>query len=646
MLKYNTYKSIYRSLANDFDKDFMIPSYSESVSLKRGSGYFSLHSLVMSIDGIIRFIHNKGKIELICNPELSNSDISLIEAGTNLDASHVTKDLLEAIQGETLSDNEANKLDIICNMISCGDLTIKIAFMPDGIYHEKIGVFADEDGNKVYFNGSVNETVSAKVRNFESFTVLNSWSGASQTIAEVEEYFDLLWNNSMNGITVLSFPEVVQNKLFEKYKRSATLDKAISNYISSKVGNQKKTLHKYQESAIQEFCDNGYVHFYEMATGTGKTFTSIRTIARLNQEISRPLFTVICVPQVDLQVQWHEAVADDQNFEVYDLGGIKSGTDTTASLENAIIAYHTESKSIVCIAVYDTFFSKVYQQLSSVRDLFIIVDEAHNLTPGQLASFPRNVKYKLGLSATIQRYSEQETRQIIEYFTKSGVKPFYYGLDDAIRNGYLSHYMYLPLYIHLTEDEFSRYAKKTIALATEMAKEHPDSDEINKMSRERSLIVKQAENKLQQLADMTEQYEFDNSVVYCGMGKDGEEPIINKVTKILHNAGIKVSTFTSQTINRPQVLYEFENGYFQTLVAIKCFDEGVDVPKLDKIYIMASDASMRQTVQRRGRVLRKCKEQDGREDQRQGTHCPGRNDFCKQRPRNWRTPRQRHGKGR
>lgn len=608
MLTNNTYRSIYRSLANDFDKDFMIPSYTESVSLKRGSGYFSLHSLIMSIDGIIRFIHNDGKIQLICNPELSQSDISLIEAGTNLDAEHVTKDLLEAIQGVPLSDDEVNKLDIICNMISCGNLTIRVAFMPDGIYHEKIGIFTDSQGNKVYFNGSANETVGAKVRNFESFTVLTSWNGAENTIAEVEEYFEQLWNNDMDGITVLPFPDAVKNRLFEQYKRSATLDKAIANFISSKVGSRKKTLHDYQERAIQEFCNNGYVHFYEMATGTGKTFTSIRTIARLNKEISRPLFTVICVPQVDLQVQWHDAIEDDQNFEVFNLGGVENAANTTAAFENAIITYLTEEKTVVCIAVYDTFFSKICQQLSSIQDLFIIVDEAHNLTPGQLASLPENVKYKLGLSATIQRYSEQETLRIIKYFTKPDVKPFYYGLEDAIHNGYLSRYMYLPLYIHLTEDEFSRYARKTVAIATEMNKEHPDTDEINRMSRERSLIVKQADNKLLQLADMTDRYEFDNSVVYCGMGKDGEAPIINKVTKVLSNAGIKVSTFTSQTVNRPQVLYEFENGYFQTLVAIKCFDEGVDVPKLDKIYIMASDASLRQTVQRRGRVLRKCKE--------------------------------------
>ena len=55
------------------------------------------------------------------------------------------------------------------------------------------------------------------------------------------------------------------------------------------------------------------------------------------------------------------------------------------------------------------------------------------------------------------------------------------------------------------------------------------------------------------------------------------------------------------------IICNFENGFFDVLVAIKCFDEGVDVPKLDKIYIMASDTALRQTVQRRGRVLRQCK---------------------------------------
>jgi superfamily II DNA or RNA helicase len=190
-------------------------------------------------------------------------------------------------------------------------------------------------------------------------------------------------------------------------------------------------------------------------------------------------------------------------------------------------------------------------------------------------------------------------------------KPFYYGLEDAIENNFLSHYNYYPIKVRLEEDEFERYQRKTLLIATEMGKKESDRDYdlLNKTRTERSLIIKKATNKLDKLREMTiDNYDFVNSVVYCGQGKDHEEPIIDSVTKILYEADLSVHTFTSKTEDRPRVLEEFERGYFDTLVAIKCFDEGVDVPKLDKIYIMASDTALRQTVQRRGRVLRKCKE--------------------------------------
>ncbi len=151
---------------------------------------------------------------------------------------------------------------------------------------------------------------------------------------------------------------------------------------------------------------------------------------------------------------------------------------------------------------------------------------------------------------------------------------------------------------------------KTKQIAQEKSKDEPDQEVLDRLRRERSLILKQASRKIEKLKELTETgYDFVNAVVYCGQGKDEEgELIIDSVTKILYESGRVVSQFTSKTTDRPTVLYEFEHGYYDTLVAIKCFDEGVDVPKLDKIYIMASDSALRQTVQRRGRVLRKCKE--------------------------------------
>lgn len=592
----------------------MIPSYQQSVSLDRGSGYFSLKSLILSMEGIIQFLGNNGVIRLICNPELSQSDIDFIELGHSLDSSHITVDLIRAIDtaGE-LSAEEAKKMDVICNMIAEGRLLIKIAFMPTGIYHEKFGIFQDESGNKVYFNGSVNETVSAKLRNMESFTVLKSWEGNEGTIREEITYFDSLWNDQNPEVKVISFPDAVRRQLFDNYKKSESLETAISHY-NGRVGTEgKRELWEYQKRAVNEFVANGYRHFYEMATGTGKTFTAIKTIERLRNEIVKNLFVVICVPQIDLQANWEKELKKEGYSKVYLLGGLNDGRDTDQDFDKAVISYNRKKESIVvCVAIYDTFFAKYADKVGSIKELMMLFDEAHNLSPAQIKKLPYEAKYRLGLSATIERFNALETKSILSYFLPEGKKTFFYGIEDAIENGYLSHYEYHPVFVRLSEDEFEKYQRKTIQIASMLAEDEPDMDEINKRRMERSLIVKQACYKLVELSDMIlhkSLYNFQNSVVYCGAGKSEDLAIIDAVTAALHNLGhYRVSQFTSKTIDRVTVLREFENNFYDTLVAIRCFDEGVDCPKLDKIYIMSSENSMRQTVQRRGRVLRKCRE--------------------------------------
>ena len=615
MLKVFEYKSIYRSRVDNFDADFMIPSYTRSVKLDRGAGYFTLSSLVWSIDGIIRFIENGGKMRLICSPELSSDDVKIIELGNSLTSEHVTRSMLNQLELDNeISDEDIHKLDIICNMIADGNLSIKVAFMPIGRYHEKFGIFTDREGHKVHYMGSANETLSALVHNQESFTVKTSWESdkMNQTIQEEEVYFQSLWDDNFKDISVIPFPDVVQHNLFKLYKKSNSVKEAIDSYyaIKSKLGKRAKNLYPYQKEAIKEFLENNGRHFYEMATGTGKTFTAIRTIKALSKSIQKPLLVIICVPQIDLQEQWRKALVEDGYDNINLFGGISRDTETEIS--DAIIKY-SFGDDVICVSIYDTFFARVYNQIGSLDNVFLIVDEAHNLTPRQISNLPTTIKYRLGLSATIQRFSESETNTILDFFANedAAVTPFYYGLEDAIENNFLSHYNYYPIKVRLEEDEFERYQRKTLLIATEMGKKESDRDYdlLNKTRTERSLIIKKATNKLDKLREMTiDNYDFVNSVVYCGQGKDHEEPIIDSVTKILYEADLSVHTFTSKTEDRPRVLEEFERGYFDTLVAIKCFDEGVDVPKLDKIYIMASDTALRQTVQRRGRVLRKCKE--------------------------------------
>lgn len=609
MLQKIKYKPIYRTHKDSIDRDFYVPCFSESIRLDRAAGFFSLHSLTLSIDGIIRFVQKKGQISLICSPDLTQKDAELIDACISLDSEHITRSLLETITESQLSDEELDQLDVVCNMITEGQLVIKIAYQPLGIFHEKFGIFTDEQNNKVYFNGSMNETRKAFIHNQESIRVNYSWQDdfTGKFINEEQKYFTSLWNNQVESVVVIDFPKAVENELLNCYKRSRTLEDAIENYISKRFSSGKKSLYPYQEEAINQFCENGYHHFYEMATGTGKTFTSIKTIRRLKKERKEKMFIVVCVPQIDLQTQWESALREEGYDKIYLFGG--SGTSFDRTIAEASISFSTGEEDVLCIAVYDTFFSKMYSEISRISPLFIIVDEAHNLTPGNLSTLIRlNPQYKLGLSATIQRFSESESDAIVRFFTTG--KTFYYGIEDAIENNFLSKYEYHPIFVRLNVEENEKFQLKSKLLAQELNKDEPDEDVIDKLRRERSLIIKQASGKLIKLKELTgEGYDFVNSVVYCGQGKDNEgELLIDSVTRILYDKGLVVSQFTSRTLNRKKVLYEFEENYFDTLVAIRCFDEGVDVPKLDKIYIMASDSALRQTVQRRGRVLRKCKE--------------------------------------
>lgn len=609
MLNNRKFKPVYRTHKDSIDQDFYVPCFSESVKLDRAAGYFSLFSLTLSISGIVRFIRNDGRINLICSPDLSQADAELIDAGISLDREHITQSLLESIVGKELTDEEIGQLDIICNMLSEGKMIIKIAYQPLGIYHEKFGIFKDEENNKVYFNGSMNETKNAFIHNQESIRVNCSWQDeyTSNFIESEQRYFDNLWNDREESVVVIDFPVAVERELLNCYKRSKTLEIAIDKYISNRDKKDKKTLFSYQEEAIDQFCKNGYQHFYEMATGTGKTFTSVKTIQTLEKKLDKNLFIVICVPQVDLQTQWENALNEEGYSKVYLFGG--NGKSFEQTIAEATIDYYSDEINVICVAVYDTFFSKMYPRIQRISNMFVIVDEAHNLTKGNLSVLKKlNPKYKLGLSATIQRFCESESKAIADFFTPGDT--FYYGIEDAIENDFLSHYEYHPIFVRLNEEENGKFLLKSKLLAQELNKIEPDPEVIDKLRRERSLILKQASNKLVKLKELTdENYNFINSVVYCGQGKNGEgEAIINSVTKVLYDKGLVVSQFTSHTQDRKKVLCEFENGFYDTLVAIKCFDEGVDVPKLDKIYIMASDSALRQTVQRRGRVLRKCKE--------------------------------------
>ena len=220
----------------------------------------------------------------------------------------VSEYILNEIDKSLAQDDELLDLDLITNLIAVDKLQIKIAYLPDGgIYHEKICFIKDADGQSIWFTGSNNETYNGLKKNAESFLVLKSWQGDMEDIEEQKKYFESLWNNNEEGIDVFDIPEAAKQRLFSKYKRSADICEAIKKFEIS-FDNSKKTLYPYQEKAVEEFVINRYCHFFEMATGTGKTFTAVKAVERMSEKMNgKSLYVIVVVPQIDLQMQWKQA---------------------------------------------------------------------------------------------------------------------------------------------------------------------------------------------------------------------------------------------------------------------------------------------------------------------------------------------------
>ena len=220
-------KKIYRTKQDDVVELLLAPALKESCVYDRGTGYFTLGALAELADGLIPFIQHGGTMRVVTSVRLSDEDIEIIKKGISLSGDDVAKKIQEEIEEVVEDKGQLLKLDLITNLIATGKLSIRVAYMPDGIYHEKIGIFEDSDGNSIYFSGSNNETVSGLNKNWETFMLLASWWGDKKLIQEQKQYYEQLWVNDIDGLKVMTFPEAEERNLIRKYKVSLDVKTAI-----------------------------------------------------------------------------------------------------------------------------------------------------------------------------------------------------------------------------------------------------------------------------------------------------------------------------------------------------------------------------------------------------------------------------------
>jgi superfamily II DNA or RNA helicase len=637
-------KSEYRSLLDNVAKDFYIPLLQQAVSYKRAVGFFSSSALVEISKGISALVKNGGKILLVASPYLSVEDVEAIRKGYELRDNIIKKALVRELK-EAKNAYEQDRLNLLANLISDGILDIKIAFTEDenklGMYHEKMGIISDDFGNKVAFAGSMNESAAAMTLNYETIDVFCSWKGEQDRIAAKENAFASIWNDCEPNIRIIDFPNLKQ-EIIDRYKkavpnydidkqefgeRTYVLEEATKYRLGPTIP-QNVELHDYQIEAINEWERRGYRGIFDMATGTGKTFTGLGAVARLSEKESDKLAVIIVCPYQHLVEQW---VEDIVKFNMNPIIGYSASSqkDWKRRLEDAIRdqKLKVRNKEFFCFISTNATFSSdfVQSQIHKIRgNALLVVDEAHNFGAEYLSKLlSEKFTYRLALSATLERHNDEEgTAKLFSYF---GEKCIEYSLDRAIEEKKLTRYKYHPIIVTLNDDELQRYSELTYEIGKCLIKGKNGKVKLSEKGKilalARARLVAGAEDKIAKLEEYITSYLHDKHIlVYCGATKllrenqdfttvdDEDIRQIDAVTDLLGNKlNMKVSQFTSkEDVEEREILKrEFANGdTLQALIAIKCLDEGVNIPKIKVAFILASTTNPKEYIQRRGRVLR------------------------------------------
>lgn len=584
---------------------------------------------------------------MVASPYLSDEDIEAIKSGYAM-RDQVVKEAIRRKMTEGKTPFEKARLNLLANLISDNILDIKIAFTEDsdrmGMYHEKMGIITDAEGNRVAFAGSMNESAAAMTLNYETIDVYCSWKGEVDRVIAKENAFASIWNDTEPNIKIIDFPELKQ-EIIDKYKYAVPdfeIDKKeyapdIDTVLHTDLGVYTEygpkfpewfKLHDYQDEAITEWQKRNYRGIFDMATGTGKTYTGLGALTTLSKNLGHKLAAIIVCPYQHLVEQW---VEDILKFNIDPIIGYSDSSqkDWPKRLKNAIRdqKLKVRGRGFFCFICTNATFSSDYvqAQLAKIKsDTLLMVDEAHNFGAPYLSCLLYdNYKYRLALSATLDRHNDEEgTTKLYDFF---GEKCIEYTLDRAIEEKKLTKYKYYPIVVTLTEEELEAYDNLSYEIGKCIMKDKNGKIKLSskgeKLALKRSRIIAGAKNKLTMLEKVIQPYIHDKHIlVYCGATKGLEqnqdrsdvdsEDIrqIDAVTDLLGNKlGMEVSQFTSkESVEEREVLKrEFSSGdTLKVLIAIKCLDEGVNIPKIKTAFILASTTNPKEYIQRRGRVLR------------------------------------------
>lgn len=635
-------KNCYDSGIDNIIEDFYLPVLGKAIRYDRIAGYFSSTSLAIAGRGLTDFILSKGKMRIVCSPVLDKNDAQVIKKVLCNPDDLSLLDLKFWNNEEELAKNHVKAFGWL---LSQGLLEMKLAIMLDedgnfcttqdlltnGIFHQKVGILYDNDGNVISFSGSINETGSAWIKNGEEFKVFKGWDDTREYCHNDERKFASLWEEQRKDVKIIELPKAIKEDLVQ-YSRDFDLDSISVHKYISKIRSVRNSiagisLFSYQIDAIEKWKKNGYNLLFEMATGTGKTRTAIGGMALLMSQ-HKKLISIISCPQNTLSRQWEKEVS---SLGIpYNETVIVDGTNIRwrdqlkrVLLKNKIgqadkcVIYTTHST-----ASSDDFIRIVTDNTNASSNILFIGDEAHWLGATKMRKALLGIyKYRIGLSATPSRwFDDSGTRVLVQYF---GTKSFELTIRDALtkvnpltNKHFLVNYYYHIKKTSLTEDEAEEYKAITKRLSKLYHQKDTDIEAEIKYERlieRRADIVKNASNKMCVFADLLDEMLMTGTMedVIIFVSPQQKEDVL----RILNEKGIISHKLTQEEGTRPDSRYgglterqyiikKFVEKEYLALVAIKCLDEGIDIPTAKRGILLSSSTNPREYVQRIGRIIR------------------------------------------
>ena len=569
--------------ADDIDKILYDPCLKLSATYDRGVGYFSSSWLRRVGKGLAVFAANGGRMRLLTSPILSVQDWSALRDG---DRARFDKELADALRVE-LENLERHSQDdpvqVLAWMVADQLLEVRLAIPMgklDGDYHPKMGRFGDSSGSSVVFHGSQNETERG-FRNFETLDIFCSWSSDADRarIARHQARFDRIWTGSDPHVASFSLPEAARNQLVR-------LTTGQPRAYGARTSGDRKWIH--QDQAVERFVTQR-AGVLEMATGTGKTRTAEKVIARLAEDADLKM-VLVTTRSLDLLEQWYRGFLDKRSWALFRHFGPHREASRFIAATGPKILFVAQSYLHEVLAGFSP---------DEIANALFVGDEVHGFgSPAMVRDLGGKVSpfgYRLGLSATPERIYDAEGQSFIA--EEIGPTIFEFTLEDAIQKGILCEFDYTALPYELSDEDRDAIRQAIRRHHARRAAGEVSNDET--LYREIAAVRKTSLAKLppfeQHLAKYPELYE--RALIFVETREYGEE-----VQKRLLAAGIVFGTYYQGA--EAYRLREFAAGKLQCLVSCHRLSEGIDIQSVRNIVLFASSRARLETIQRLGRCLR------------------------------------------